>query len=120
MADKILAQELVSYCGYDKSLEYQRLVPWINNLAQKKVKGIFKKDLAEKGLADHVAKDAGCRYGGKDFRVDKETRALFGKMLLKKLMPRINRTAARMKKVGLNKGKIVMDVPKGNWPRGCW
>ena len=35
----------------------------------------------------------------------------FGQLMLRSLMPRINRTAIRMKKVGLVKGKIVKEHP---------
>lgn len=39
MADRILAKELVDYSKTDKLLEWQRLIPWINNFAQKKAIG---------------------------------------------------------------------------------
>jgi hypothetical protein len=113
MADRILARELVDYSKSDKLLEWQRLIPWINNFAQKKVKGVFNKARAEKALADYLAKDVCDRYTGKrqTIRMDASTKALFGKMELVVLMPRINRTAEKMKKVGLNKGKLVKEHP---------
>lgn len=53
------------------------------------------------------------RYAGKrhGIRLDAATKLLFGKLMLTALMPRINRTAIRMKKVGLNKGKLVKEHP---------
>jgi len=113
MADKILAQELVDYAKTDKLLERQRLIPWINSFAQKKVKGVFSTPKAAKALGDYLARDVLDRYAGKGhgIRLDASTKLLFGKMMLRYLMPRINTTAARMKKVGLVKGKLVKAHP---------
>ncbi len=113
MADKILAKELVEYAKSDKLLAWQRLVPWINNFAQKKAKGVFKTPLATKALGDYLTKDVLERYAGKThgIRLDASTKLLFGQLMLRYLMPRINRTAEKMKKVGLNKGKLVMEHP---------
>ncbi len=113
MADKILAQELVSYSKSDKLLEWQRLIPWINNFAQKKAKGTFSAPRAQKALGDYLAKDVLERYAGKrtGIRLDVSTKLLFGQMMLHSLMPRINTTAARMKKIGLVKGKLVKAHP---------
>lgn len=113
MADKILAKELVDYAKSDKLLEWQRLIPWINNFAQKKAKGVFSAPRAVKDLGDYLAKDVLVRYAGKNtgIRLDASTKLLFGKMMLSVLMPRINRTAEKMKKVGLVKGKLVKAHP---------
>ena len=113
MADRILAKELVDYSKTDKLLEWQRLIPWINNCAQKKAKGVFNTPKAVKALADYLAKDVCDRYAGRrgSISMDRDTKLLFGKMMLASLMPRINRTAERMKKVGLNKGKLVKEHP---------
>jgi len=113
MADKILAKELVDYSKTDKLLEWQRLIPWINNFAQKKAKGVFSAPRAQKALGDYLAKDVLDRYAGKrhGIRLDASTKLLFGQMMLRQLMPRINTTATRMKKVGLNKGKLVKAHP---------
>ena len=113
MADQILAKELVEYSKTDKLLEWQRLIPWINNFAQKKAKGVFSASRAQKALGDYLAKDVLERYAGKrtGIRLDAATKLLFGKLMLVTLMPRINRTVARMKVVGLNKGKIVKEHP---------
>ena len=113
MADRILAKELVDYSKSDKLLEWQRLIPWINNFAQKKAKGVFDSKRAVKALADYLAKDVCDRYAGRrgGIRMDAPTKLLFGQMMLRSLMPRINTTATRMKKVGLNKGKLVKAHP---------
>lgn len=113
MADTILAKELVDYSKSDKLLEWQRLIPWINNFAQKKAKGIFNKGKAEKALADYLATDVLERYAGKrhGIRMDAATKLLFGKKMLAYLTPRINRTALKMKKVGLVKGKLAKEHP---------
>ncbi|KKN62625.1 hypothetical protein LCGC14_0510360 [marine sediment metagenome] len=116
MVDKILAKELVDYSKSDKLLEWQRLIPWINNFAQKKAKGIFKQNLAVKALADYLAKDVLERYAGRrgGISMDAATKLLFGTLMLRHLMPRINRTAEKMKKMGLNKGKLVKEHPDKN------
>ena len=113
MADKILAKELVDYSKTDKLLEWQRLIPWINNFAQRKAKGIFDNKRAIKALADYLAKDVLDRYAGRrgGIRMDMDTKMLFGKLMLTNLMPKINRVAGKMKKVGLNKGKMVKAHP---------
>jgi len=113
MADRILAKELVDYSKSDKLLEWQRLIPWINNFAQKKAKGVFSTPRGVKALGDYLAKDVLDRYAGKrhGIRLDASTKLLFGQLMLRSLMPRINRTAIRMKKVGLNKGKLVKEHP---------
>ena len=120
MADKILAKELVDYSKTDKLLEWQRLIPWINNFAQKKAKGTFNQTKAVKALADYLFRDVYVRYlsGGRKLTwgkgappADASTKLLFGQMMLRYLMPRINTTAKRMKKVGLNKGKLVKAHP---------
>ena len=113
MADRILAKELVDYSKTDKLLEWQRLIPWINNFAQKKAKGVFSAPRAQKALADYLAKDVADRYFGHRGgpKLDAATKLLFGQMMLRVLMPRINTTVARMKKVGLNKGKLVKAHP---------
>ncbi len=113
MVDKILAKEMVDYSKTDRLLEWQRLIPWINNFAQKKAKGIFSKPRAEKALGDYLTRDVLERYAGKRTRIrlDTSTKLLFGQMMLKVLLPRINRTTERMKKVGLNKGKLVKEHP---------
>ena len=115
MVDKILAKELVDYAKSDKLLEWQRLIPWINNFAQKKAKGVFSTPKAVKALADYLTRDVYQRYSGGRRAyappIDAATKLLFGKMMLTALMPRINRTAERMKKVGLNKGKLVKEHP---------
>jgi len=113
MADKILAKELVDYSKSDKLLEWQRLIPWINNFAQKKAKGVFSTPKAVKALGDYLATDVADRYYGRRGgpRMDASTRLLFGQVMLRQLMPRINRTADRMKKIGLNKGKLVKEHP---------
>ena len=115
MADTILARELVEYTKYDKLLEWQVLIPWINNFAQKKAKRVFSQPRAEKALGDYVARRAYQGYAGKraaeGIRIDASTKLLFGKFLLRNLMPRINRTAEKMKKVGLNKGRLVKRHP---------
>ena len=113
MADRILARELVDYSKTDKLLEWQRLIPWINNFAQKKAKGVFSKPRAEKALGDYLTKDVLERYAGKrhGVRLDASTKLLFGQMMLTTLMPRITRTAVRMKKLGLVKGKLVKKHP---------
>jgi hypothetical protein len=113
MVDRILAKELVDYAKYDKLIEWQRLIPWINNFAQKKAKGAFSKPRAEKALGDYLAKDVLDKYAhrGHGIRLDASTKALFGKLMLAVLMPRINRTAEKMKKVGLVKGKLVKEHP---------
>ena len=113
MADRILAEELVEYSKSDKLLEWQRLIPWINNFAQKKAKGIFNINRAVKALADYLAKDVLERYAGRGggIRMDMATKMLFGQMMLRSLMPRINTTAKRMKVKGLNKGKLVKAHP---------
>ena len=112
-ADKILARELVDYSKSDKLLEWQRLIPWINNFAQKKAKGVFSAPRAQKALGDYLTKDVLDRYArkGHGIRLDADTKLLFGKLMLASLMPRINRTAEKMKKVGLNKGKLVKEHP---------
>ena len=112
-ADRVLAKELVDYAKTDKLLEWQRLVPWINNFAQKKAKGVFSKPRAEKALGDYLTKDVLDRYGGKrhGMRLDASTKLLFGQMMLATLMPRISRTVDRMKKQGLVKGKLVKKHP---------
>ena len=117
MADRILARELVDYAQYDKLLEWQRIIPWINNFAQKKVKGTFNKAKAEKALGDYLAKDTLIKYAGKGagVRLDKDTKLLFGKMMLTKMMPRITSTAKRMKTKGLIKGKLVKQHPSGRY-----
>ena len=108
MADLILARELVDYARSSKQLERLRLIPWINNFAQKTAKGVFNKARAEKALADYLTRDVWDMYAGRggNVRIDAATKLAFGKMMLAKLMPRIKTTAARMKKVGLNKGRI--------------
>ena len=114
MADRILARELVDYAKYDKLLEWQRLIPWINNFAQKKAKGVFSAPRAQKALADYLFLDTYQRYSGRGAhipRTDAATKLLFGKLMLAALMPRITTTAARMKKVGLVKGKLVKPHP---------
>ena len=113
MADRILAKELVDYSKTDKLLEWQRLIPWINNFAQKKAKGTFSAPRATKALGDYLTKDVLDRYArkGHGIRLDASTKLLFGQMMLRVLMPRINTTATRMKKVGLNKGKLVKAHP---------
>ena len=113
MVDKILAKELVDYSKSDKLLEWQRLIPWINNFAQKKAKGVFSAPRAQKALGDYLFLDVLERYQGKvrGIRIDAATKLLFGKLMLTTLMPRINRTAIKMKKVGLNKGKLVKEHP---------
>ena len=113
MADRILARELVDYSKTDKLLEWQRLIPWINNFAQKKAKGVFSKPRAEKALGDYLTKDVLELYAGKrhGVRLDASTKLLFGQMMLTTLMPRIDRTAVRMKKLGLVKGKLVKKHP---------
>jgi hypothetical protein len=115
-ADRILARELVDYAKTDKLLEWQRLIPWINNFAQKKAKGKFQTALAVKALGDHVARDVLLKYlgsprGGTSIRLDADTKLLFGRTMLQYLMPRINRTAERMRKVGLNKGRLSKPHP---------
>jgi len=62
MVDKILAKKLVDYSKSDKLLEWQRLIPWINNFAQKKVKGTFNQSKAIKALADYLFRDTYVRY----------------------------------------------------------
>ena len=113
MADRILAKELVDYSKTDKLLEWQRLIPWINNFAQKKAKGVFSTPRAQKALGDYLAKDVLDHYArkGHGIRLDASTKLLFGQMMLRVLMPRINTTATRMKKVGLVKGKLVKAHP---------
>jgi len=120
MADRILAKELVDYSKTDKLLEWQRLVPWINNFAQKKAKGVFNTPKAVKALADYLFRDTYGRYlsGGRNLSwgkgtptVDASTKLLFGQMMLRVLTPRINATAIRMRKVGLVKGKLVKAHP---------
>lgn len=117
MTDSILAKELVDFSKQDKLLEWQRLIPWINNFAQKKAKGIFDQKKAIKALADYLFKDAYGRYLGKGQfakglpRVDADTKLLYGRLMLTQLMPKINRVATKMKKVGLNKGKLVKPHP---------
>ena len=113
MADRILARELVDYSKTDKLLEWQRLIPWINNFAQKKAKGVFSAPRAQKALGDYLARDVWERYAGKGtgYRMDASTKLLFGQMMLRVLMPRINTTAKRMKEKGLNKGKLVKTHP---------
>ena len=117
MVDKILVRELVSYAKSDKLLEWQRLIPWINNLAQKKAKGVFNKSRAVKALADYLFPDTYGRYIGRGIfakglpRVDSATKLAFGQAMLRHLTPRIDRTAKRMKKVGLVKGKVVKEHP---------
>ena len=115
-ADRILAKELVDYAKYDKLLEWQRTIPWINNLAAKKAKGTFKAELAIPALAKYAFEDVYGRYVGRgSFKrgsgTDKATKLLFGRMYLAYMMPRINTTATRMKKVGLVKGKLVKPHP---------
>ena len=113
MADKILAKELVDYSKSDKLLEWQQLIPWINNFAQKKAKGVFSAPRGAKALGDYLTADVMERYAGKrhGVRLDASTKLLFGQLMLRSLMPRITRTALRMKKVGLVKGKIVKEHP---------
>jgi len=117
MIDKILVKELMDYQKTDKLLEWQRLIPWINNFAAKVAKGTFDKARAEKALADSLFPDTWGRYLGKgNFakglpRVDAETKLAYGIATLKWMMPKIKRTAVKMKKVGLNKGKIVKPHP---------
>lgn len=113
MADKILAKELVDYSKTDKLLEWQRLIPWINNFAQKQAKGIFKRDKAVKALGDYLTRDVLERYAGKrtGIRLDASTKLLFGQLMLNYLTPRIKRTATKMKRVGLNKGKLIKQHP---------
>ena len=48
-------------------------------------------------------------------RSDASTRLLFGQMMLRTLMPRINTTAKRMKAKGLIKGKLVKKHPVYKW-----
>lgn len=122
-ADKILVRELVDYAKYDKLLEWQRLIPWINYFAAKKAKGKFNTTLAVKALGDYLTKDVFERYshGGRTswmghkvssgVRLDAATKLAFGKAMLTYLMPRINRTAEKMKKVGVVKGKLVKAHP---------
>ncbi len=115
MTDRILAKELVDYAKTDKLLEWQRLIPWINNFAQKKAKGVFSVPRAQKALGDYLTRDVYQRYvGGRRAYappIDATTKLVFGKMMLQVLMPRINRTTERMKKVGLVKGKLVKEHP---------
>ena len=117
MVDKILAKELVDYAKYDKLLEWQRLIPWINNFAQKKAKGVFSTPRAQKALGDYLAKDVLDRYArkGHGIRLDAATKLLFGQLMLRTLMPRINTTAKRMKVKGLNKGKLVKAHPDARY-----
>jgi len=112
MVDKILAQELVDYAKYSKLLEWQRLIPWINNFGQKKAKGKFDASKGAKTLGDYLAVDVLKRYDKHtSIRLDAATKLLFGRLMLRYLMPRINRTAEKMKKIGLNKGKLVKAHP---------
>lgn len=114
MTDRILAKELVDYSKSDKLLERQRLIPWINNFAQKKAKGVFSAPKVQKALGDYLFLDTYKRYAGRGAfipRTDAATKLLFGKRMLTALMPRINRVAIKMKKVGLNKGKLVKEHP---------
>ncbi len=117
MADRILARELVEFAKSNRLLEWQRLIPWINNFAQKKARGVFVTARARKALADHLAKDVLDKYLGRragqqsSIRLDAATKMLFGGLMLSVLMPRINRTAIRMKAVGLNKGRLVKPHP---------
>jgi len=119
MADKILAKELVEYAKTDRLLEWQRLIPWINNFAQKKVRGVFDVGRAAKALGDYLLRDVLVRYQGRvpGIRLDASTKLLFGQTMLKYLMPRINRTAEKMKKVGLVKGKLVKAHPDPRFRR---
>ncbi len=114
MADKILARELVDYAKTDKLLEWQRLIPWINNFAQKKAKGVFNQTKAVKALGDYLTLDVYKRYSGKGaylYPLDKSTKLLFGRMMLRVLAPRILTTAKRMKAKGIVKGKLVKAHP---------
>jgi hypothetical protein len=115
MADKILVQELVWYTATDPLLEWQRLIPWINTLAQKKARGVFDAKRAAKALGDYLTRDVFERYAGhrkmSHIRLDASTKLMFGRAMLRKLMPRINTTAKRMRKLGLNKGKLVKEHP---------
>ncbi len=114
MADKILAKELVEYAKTDKLLEWQRLIPWINNFAQKRAKGVFNQTKAVKALGDDLLRDTYQRYAGKGaylYPVDASTKLLFGRMMLRVLAPRILTTAKRMKAKGLVKGKLVKPHP---------
>ncbi len=115
MPDKILAKELVDYSKTDKLLEWQRLIPWINNFAQKKARGVFSAPRAQRALGEHLTRDVYQRYvgGRKSYAppIDAATKLLFGKMMLASLMPRINTTVKRMKVKGLVKGKLVKAHP---------
>lgn len=126
MVDKILVSELMAYVKYDKLLQWQRVVPWINNFAAKVAKGTFSKPRAEKALGDYMTRDAWERYahGGRSrwsgsgrgasdgVRIDAATKLLFGKRLLTWMMPRIRTTAKRMKEKGVVKGKLNMAHPE--------
>ncbi len=113
MADKILAKELVDYSKSDRLLEWQRLIPWINNFAQKKAKGVFSAERGARALGDYLARDVLDRYSGRrsSIRLDASTKLLFGRMMLRVLMPRILTTAKRMKAKGLVKGKLSKPHP---------
>lgn len=116
MVDKHLAYDLYLYVkSGDKLLEWQRLIPWINNLAQKKAKGKLNTSMAKKALGDYLMRDVMERSYGKssarNITLDAATKLYFGGLVLAYLMPKINRTAEKMKKVGLVKGKLVKAHP---------
>ncbi len=74
---------------------------------------MFSTPRATKALGDYLAKDVLDRYArkGHGIRLDASTKLLFGQMMLRTLMQRINTTAKRMKAKGLNKGKLVKAHP---------
>jgi len=110
--DKHLAYDLFLYVkSGDRLLEWQRLIPWINNFAAKKAKGQFNVSLAKKALGDYLMRDVMERSYGKssarNITLDATTKLYFGGLVLAYLAPRIKRVAEKMRKVGLVKGKLV-------------
>jgi len=100
-ADRPLAKELSLYITNDGDIYRQSTHPWILNLARKKVKGIYKKALAEKGLV-YLA-EFGLKKYRREFHftvpVNKATKELTAKYLLEEIESDIDYQVKELRKM---------------------
>ena len=86
--DEVLATELVNHTMNDADLYRQRVQPFVRSYARKRARGVYKEDLAVKGLSHLFARDAYKSYwsqyggGGRAPDMDAATKWEYGVQLL--------------------------------------
>jgi len=101
--DEPMASELVNHTMNTAQLYENRVRPFVKNYARKKVRGTFNRDLAIKGLANNLTKDAQNSYyreymrGQRAPQLDAATKWEYGRQLLNWIMDEIDWEVREMK-----------------------